>query len=66
MTTVKERYGEGKIVDGLILQDWGVTYEDLEPFYERFEQIAGISGKAGNLRGKIIEGGNPFEGPPQK
>ena len=63
MTTVKERYGEGKIVDGLILQDWGVTYEDLEPFYERFEQIAGISGKAGNLRGKIIEGGNPFEGP---
>src|SRR5205814_1695003 len=28
-----------------------------------FERICGISGKAGNLRGEIQAGGNPFEGP---
>lgn len=32
-------------------------------FYDRFEYLCGISGKAGNLRGRIQEGGNPFEGP---
>ena len=35
----------------------------LEPFYDRFEYLAGISGKAGNLNGVIQAGGNPFEGP---
>src|SRR5262245_54746647 len=37
----------------------------MEPHYDRFEKLCGISGKAGNLRGKIIEGGNVFEGPRQ-
>ena len=27
----------------LSIQDWGVTYEELEPFYDRFEYLAGIS-----------------------
>lgn len=44
------------------MQDWGVTYDDLEPFYERFEKIAGVSGKAGVLNGKKIDGANIFEG----
>ncbi|VTP67822.1 Gluconate 2-dehydrogenase flavoprotein precursor [Serratia rubidaea] len=57
-----ERYGKQQIADGLILQDWGVTYDELEPFYDRFEKIAGVSGKAGKLNGKIIPDGNPFEG----
>ena len=34
----------------------------LEPFYDKFERVAGTSGKAGNLKGKIQPGGNPFEG----
>lgn len=59
--TVK-RYGKQQISEGLIVQDWGVSYDDLEPFYDRFERIAGVSGKAGVLNGKKIEGGNPFEG----
>jgi len=61
-THVKARYGQQQLADGLIVQDWGVTYADLEPYYDRFEKIAGISGKAGNLRGEKIDGGNPFEG----
>lgn len=59
--TVK-RYGKQQIAKGVILQDWGVTYDELEPFYDRFEKIAGVSGKAGKLNGKTVEGGNPFEG----
>jgi len=61
-TMTVARYGKEKIMPGLILQDWGVTYDELEPFYDRFEKIAGVSGKAGKLNGKIIPGGNPFEG----
>lgn len=57
-----ERYGKEKIIPGLILQDWGVTYDELEPFFDRFEKIAGVSGKAGKLNGEVVEGGNPFEG----
>ena len=49
--------------DDLTIQDWGITYEELEPFYDRFEYLCGISGKAGNLKGEIQPGGNPFEGP---
>src|SRR2546421_404547 len=32
---------------------------------ERFQKLRGISGKAGNLRGQKIDGGNVFEGPRQ-
>lgn len=58
-----ERYGGNFIPDELSIQDWGVTYDELEPYYDRFEYLAGISGKAGNLDGTTVDGGNPFEGP---
>ncbi|RQT41414.1 GMC family oxidoreductase [Burkholderia cepacia] len=58
-----ERYGKRKFLEGMQVQDWGVTYDDLEPFYDKFERIAGTSGRAGNIRGQIQAGGNPFEGP---
>ena len=58
----EERYGKKFIPAGMQLQDFGVTYEEMEPFFDRFEKIAGISGRAGNLRGQIQQGGNPFEG----
>ena len=47
----------------MTIQDWGITYEDLEPHYDRFEYLCGTSGTAGNLNGQIQPGGNPFEGP---
>ncbi len=60
---VEETFGADIIPEDMQLQDWGVTYEEMEPYFERFEQVAGISGQAGNLNGEIQEGGNPFEGP---
>ena len=61
-----ERYGKAAVPDTMTIQDWGVTYDELEPHYDRFEYLCGISGKAGNLKGAIQDGGNPFEGPRQR
>jgi gluconate 2-dehydrogenase alpha chain len=61
-----QRYGASAIPQDMTIQDWGITYDELEPHYDRFEYVCGISGKAGNLRGQIQEGGNPFEGPRQR
>jgi gluconate 2-dehydrogenase alpha chain len=62
---LEQRYGKNAIPADLTIQDWGVTYDDLEPHFDRFEKLCGTSGKAGNLKGRIVEGGNPFEGPRQ-
>lgn len=58
-----ERYGRRFMDPELTIQDWGVTYDELEPHYDRFEYLCGISGTAGNVKGKILPGGNPFEAP---
>jgi gluconate 2-dehydrogenase alpha chain len=60
------RYGAKAIPADCLLQDWGVTYDQLEPYFDRFEYTSGISGKAGNIKGAIQPGGNPFEGPRQR
>lgn len=57
------RYGKKQIPDDCTSQDWGLTYDELEPYYDQFEHIYGVCGKAGNLNGAIQPGGNPFEGP---
>jgi gluconate 2-dehydrogenase alpha chain len=57
------RYGKNQVAEDCTMQDWAVSYDELEPHFDRFEYLYGISGKAGNLQGKIIPGGNPFEGP---
>ncbi|HZM45908.1 MAG TPA: GMC family oxidoreductase [Burkholderiales bacterium] len=59
----EERYGKSFIPPDMTIQDWGITYAELEPYYDKFEYVAGVSGKAGNLQGKIQPGGNPFEAP---
>src|SRR5712672_1375082 len=59
----EERYGKNFIPADMTIQDWGITYAELEPYYERFERQAAVSGKAGNLRGRIQAGGNRFEAP---
>ncbi len=58
-----ERYGRGQMPEDCTSQDWGITYDELEPYYDQFEHIYGVGGKAGNLNGEIRPGGNPFEGP---
>ena len=35
----------------MTIQDWGITYDELEPYYDRFEYLCGTSGTAGNLQG---------------
>jgi len=58
-----ERYGKNFIPEDVTVQDWGVTAADMEPYFDRFEYLLGVSGKAGNLKGRKIDGGNPFEDP---
>ncbi|HTP81667.1 MAG TPA: GMC family oxidoreductase [Alphaproteobacteria bacterium] len=58
-----EKYGAKSIPDDMTIQDWPVSYNELEPHYDKFDKICAVSGQAGNLRGKIVAGGNPFEGP---
>ncbi|MGR3496906.1 GMC family oxidoreductase [Citreimonas sp.] len=62
-THYENRYGSQFIPEDLNVQDWGVTYDELEPHYDFFERICGAAGYAGNLQGEQREGGNVFEGP---
>ncbi len=57
-----ERYGQQQMPEDCTSQDWGITYDELEPYYDQFEHLYGVGGKAGNLNGEIQPGGNPFEG----
>jgi gluconate 2-dehydrogenase alpha chain len=61
-THLTQRYGKHFLPEDMTIQDWGVTYDELETHYDRFEYLCGTSGTAGNLNGRIQEGGNPFEG----
>src|SRR6185437_11219795 len=58
-----ERYGAAAIPENLSLIDWPLSYGELEPYYDRAEYELGVSGKAGNLQGNKIDGGNVFEAP---
>jgi gluconate 2-dehydrogenase alpha chain len=64
-THLEDRYGKKAIPPEMAIQDWGVTYAAMERYHDLFEKLFGIAGKAGNLRGRIQVGGNPFEGPRQ-
>src|ERR1700733_7225051 len=62
-SALTERYGANALPEGMTIQDWPVSYDELEPHYDYFDKVCGVSGKAGNLRGNKIDGGNVFEGP---
>ena len=59
---IEDRYGKSFIPEDMTIQDYPVTFEELEPHFDHFEKVCGVSGLAGNLRGEIRPGGNPFEG----
>ncbi|WP_306056727.1 GMC family oxidoreductase [Natronococcus wangiae] len=61
-----DEYGEEKIPENMQLQDWGISYEELEPSYDEFEYTAGIAGEAGNIEDEIQDDGNPYEGARQR
>ena len=60
---IEERYGKRFLPAEMTIQDYPVSFEELEPHFGHFEKVCGVSGTAGNLRGTVRPGGNPFEGP---
>lgn len=59
----EERYGKGFIPDGMTIQDFGVSYEELEPYFDFAEKVFGTSGQAWTVKGETVgqgSGGNPF------
>ena len=47
---IQERWGSGILPPGATLADWPLSYDDLEPYYNRVEQTVGVAG----------DGDNPF------
>ncbi len=47
-TMTDKKYGPNKLSEDYILQDWGLTYDQLEPYFDKFEKTAGISGEDNN------------------
>lgn len=43
--TTVEKYGKDKIPADMNLQDMGISYDELEPYFDQFEKTAGISGE---------------------
>ncbi|MDU4092597.1 MAG: GMC family oxidoreductase [Pantoea sp.] len=62
-TYADEAYKPGILQEEMRIMDFPFTWDEIEPYYDKFERICGQSGNTGNLRGKILEGGDPFEGP---
>lgn len=58
-----ERYGKDKIPEGMTIQDWGITYDEMEPYYDRWEKTAGISGEPDPLGDKRS---SDYPNPPMK
>jgi len=56
------RYGASRIPKGSTVEDWPFGLDELEPYYDLVEREIGVSGKAGNINGRIDRSGNIFEG----
>ena len=58
-----KRYGASRIPAGSTVEDWPFGIEEIERYYDIAERELGVSGKAGNIDGKIDRRGNIFEAP---
>lgn len=58
-----EKYGKEKIPKNMNLQDWGITYDEMEKYYDKWEKTAGISGEQDPLAPKRK---NEWPNPPLK
>lgn len=38
-----EKYGKDKIPENCRIQDWGITYDEIEPYYDKYEKTTGVS-----------------------
>src|SRR5246127_4206608 len=66
VSETKRRFGAARIPIGSTVEDWPFGLEELEPYYDKVEYEIGVSGKAGNINGKIDAQGNIFEGRRQR
>lgn len=62
-TMTLEQYGEGKVDEDITIQDWGITYEEIEPYYTKWEKMAGISGEQNEVTPEMSE---EYPTPPMK
>src|SRR5690606_32145859 len=63
-TMTEQKYGADKLGPEYQLQDWGITYDELEPYFDKYEYTSGISGEDKNpFAGKRS---NPYPTPPMK
>lgn len=57
------KYGAERIPKDMTIQDWGITYDEIEPYYDKFEKTAGISGEVNPLGPKRSD---DYPNPPMK
>ena len=62
-SAVVQRFSESALPKENTLVDWPIDYKTLEPYYDRVEWDLGVGGTAGNIKGEVVSGGNPFESP---
>ena len=62
VSETRRRYGAARIPSRSTVEDWPFGLDELEPYYDIVEHELGVSGKAGNVQGKIDPRGNVFEG----
>jgi gluconate 2-dehydrogenase alpha chain len=62
VSETRRRYGASRLPAGSTVEDWPFGLEELEPHYDAVEREIGVSGKAGNIGGRIDARGNIFEG----
>ena len=62
-TKTIEKYGVDKIPADMTIQDWGITYDEIEPYYDQYEKMAGFLREDNPLGGKRS---NPFPTPAMK
>jgi gluconate 2-dehydrogenase alpha chain len=73
-STIDELYGPDRLAyleeDGASIVDWPLSYDEVEPYYERVETHVGVGGWPGNIQGRLRpvkpDEGNPFEAPRQR
>ncbi|HIS29142.1 MAG TPA: GMC family oxidoreductase [Candidatus Avamphibacillus intestinigallinarum] len=60
----EKKYGKDKLSSDYLIQDWGITYDELEPYFDKFDKVIGLSGEDNNpFWGKRS---NDFPTPPMK
>jgi gluconate 2-dehydrogenase alpha chain len=58
-----KRYGAARIPSGSTVEDWPFGIDEIERYYDIAERELGVSGKAGNVDGRVDRRGNIFEAP---